>query len=322
MISVIVPIYNSELTLERCIDSILSQTYTDFELLLIDDGSQDGSLSICETYATKDTRIRIYHQINNGVSSARNLGLSLALGEWISFIDSDDWVDDDYLMSMIKKLSSSNADLIVSGFVVEGDQWSKEYSFENAFIKLDNNNSSYFHKLVRSRLLFGPCCKLFNSRIIRDNAISFPINVSYGEDRLFNYSYLRYCKSLVVSSKNTYHYSHNNPQSLSSRRVNNMFELQYAQWKSLWSLYEQFGMITTLVKSDLLSELFWYLNDNLLDVKQMPLIKSCKYSKRILSISEIDQIKINHVQIDCNPLIKWFIIRRMNLMITLLYRLI
>ena len=206
MISVIVPIYNSELTLERCIDSILSQTYTDFELLLIDDGSQDGSLSVCETYATKDTRIRIYHQINNGVSSARNLGLSVALGEWISFIDSDDWVDDDYLMSMIKKLSSSNADLIVSGFVVEGDQWSKEYSFENAFIKLDNNNSSYFHKLVRSRLLFGPCCKLFNSRIIRDNALSFPINVSYGEDRLFNYSYLRYCKSLVVSSKNTYHY--------------------------------------------------------------------------------------------------------------------
>lgn len=93
MISVIVPVYNVERYLARCIESILSQTYTDFELLLIDDGSKDKSGSICDEYALKDSRIRVFHKPNGGVSSARNVGLDNARGQWVAFCDSDDWLD-------------------------------------------------------------------------------------------------------------------------------------------------------------------------------------------------------------------------------------
>ena len=100
IMSVIVPVYNTEQYLHRCIDSILTQTYTDFELLLIDDGSKDKSGDICDEYALKDSRIRVFHKENGGVSSARNLGLDNAAGEWITFVDSDDWIIESYLMNL------------------------------------------------------------------------------------------------------------------------------------------------------------------------------------------------------------------------------
>ena len=96
MISIIVPIYKAEQYIHRCIDSILSQSYTDFELLLIDDGSPDGCGAICDEYVAKDSRVRVFHKENGGVSSARNLGLEKAVGKWISFIDADDYISQDF----------------------------------------------------------------------------------------------------------------------------------------------------------------------------------------------------------------------------------
>ena len=109
-ISVIIPVYNTEKFLHRCIDSILTQTYTDFELLLIDDGSKDSSGSICDEYAEKDSRVRVFHKENGGVSSARNLGLDNAWGEWITFVDSDDYIEENFLKSFDGNL---DADLVV-----------------------------------------------------------------------------------------------------------------------------------------------------------------------------------------------------------------
>lgn len=104
-ISVIVPVYNTEQYLPRCIDSILSQSFTDFGLLLIDDGSKDGSGKICDAYAEKDNRIRVFHKENGGVSSARNLGLDNAKGEWVCFVDSDDELIRDGLEAMAEGIS-------------------------------------------------------------------------------------------------------------------------------------------------------------------------------------------------------------------------
>ena len=101
LISVVVPVYNVEDVLHFCIDSILNQTYSDFELLLVDDGSTDKSGDICDQYARKDTRIRVFHKENGGVSSARNLGIDNANGEYICFIDSDDYVNSEFLDSLI-----------------------------------------------------------------------------------------------------------------------------------------------------------------------------------------------------------------------------
>ncbi len=112
LISVIVPVYNAEKTLRRCVDSILSQTFTEFELLLINDGSKDNSGVICDEYARKDSRIRVFHKENGGVSSARNVGLDNLRGEWVTFVDSDDYVENKYLGVFY---DNKKADLLVGG---------------------------------------------------------------------------------------------------------------------------------------------------------------------------------------------------------------
>lgn len=118
IISIIVPVYNAEIYLCRCIDSILSQTFTDFELILIDDGSPDYSGAICDQYAEKDNRIRVFHKKNGGVSSARNYGIDKALGEYIIFLDSDDyWIENNILSLFITKLHTGNLDVVRAEYV-------------------------------------------------------------------------------------------------------------------------------------------------------------------------------------------------------------
>ena len=111
MISVILPVFNSIKYIERCLESILSQTYTDIELIIIDDGSSDGTSLICDKYAAKDSRIKVIHQNNKGVSEARNLGLKLSQGEYISFIDNDDWISPDYLQSLYESINRGDYSL-------------------------------------------------------------------------------------------------------------------------------------------------------------------------------------------------------------------
>ena len=134
-ISVIVPVYNVEQYLPRCIDSILDQTFTDFELLLIDDGSKDKSGEICDNYAKKDSRIRVFHKENGGVSSARNLGLYNAKGKYIAFIDADDWVENEYLRIMYKHGEEECADIISSDFFLDNTE------IQSLYIKQDYNNN-------------------------------------------------------------------------------------------------------------------------------------------------------------------------------------
>lgn len=120
IISIIVPVYNAEPTLCKCVDSILAQTYPHFELLLIDDGSKDKSGTICDAYAEKDSRVRVFHKSNGGVSSARNLGIDNINGSYLTFVDSDDYVDRNYLLHLIEALGG-NMDLVVGGYQSFGD---------------------------------------------------------------------------------------------------------------------------------------------------------------------------------------------------------
>ena len=127
-ISIIVPVYNSEKYLDACIDSILSQSFRDFELILVDDGSKDSSAQICDEYASQDTRVRVIHKANGGVSAARNDGLDIAKGEYITFIDSDDWVEREYLETL-----SNYRDYDIVFFsprVIYEDGYTSDFKFE------------------------------------------------------------------------------------------------------------------------------------------------------------------------------------------------
>lgn len=202
-ISVIVPVYNAEKYLHRCIDSILAQTYTDFELLLIDDGSKDQSGEICDEYAQKDTRVHVFHQENGGVSSARNLGLDNAKGEWITFVDSDDWVVCFFLEELFK---GSDTDLSICGFKIQGSD--EIWQCQPKDCSLDKQGIINLFESVEYRSYYStPWCKLYRRKIIDQNGIRFNEMLKNGEDSLFVMQYFAYTKSIKQNSNQLYFYS-------------------------------------------------------------------------------------------------------------------
>ncbi|MGM9741747.1 MAG: glycosyltransferase family 2 protein [Candidatus Cryptobacteroides sp.] len=211
-ISVIVPVYNAESTIRRCVDSILAQTFTDFECLLIDDGSKDRSGAICDEYAEKDSRVRVFHKENGGVSSARNLGLDNATGEWIAFVDSDDWVDSYYLSSfeIEEEIDLSCAHMMVEGW----KEWESIPLLDQTWV-IGPDFLSYI--IRRSNY---PFCKLFRRLIITDNRIRFNESIHYGEDTLFVYSFIYFVGVAKTVSSAGYHYNCNNINSLSKKHHN------------------------------------------------------------------------------------------------------
>lgn len=187
LISVIVPVYNVEKYLHKCVDSILAQTLKDFELILVDDGSPDNCGAICNEYAKKDERVSVIHKPNGGVSSARNAGIEAAQGEWLCFVDGDDWVDKDYLS--LFNIDGSHYDLYLQGY--------KEVSPDGNMICVHRFTSGimcYGDILIESELkniINSPCFKLFKQHIVCENRILFDENISYGEDHIFSYEYLQ-----------------------------------------------------------------------------------------------------------------------------------
>ena len=198
VVSIIVPVYNTEKFLHRCIDSILTQTYTDFELLLIDDGSKDSSGSICDEYAEKDSRVRVFHKENGGVSSARNLGLDNAQGEWITFVDSDDYIEENYLKSFEGNL---DADLVVGNMII--CEVGKSPRGINAHIV--PGKYSPIQIVLQGHLntspFLAPWGKMFRRECIAD--LRFNTLMRIGEDNHFNLLILSQCRDLRLLSNST-----------------------------------------------------------------------------------------------------------------------
>lgn len=218
-ISVIVPIYNAERWLRRCVDSILAQTFTDFELLLIDDGSTDGSGAIIDAYAAADPRVRPFHKPNGGVSSARNLGLDHATGEFITFIDSDDWIDDGYLNDLI---IHKECDIVLSYYSAIGWKEWVSHPYEEREYNVDN----IYHFLDKYLISCNtPWCKLFKRDIIINHHILFNPSLSYGEDTLFVLEYLKYVGTIYCSSNSFYKYNCENVGLSSNFDVNKLIDL-------------------------------------------------------------------------------------------------
>lgn len=216
MISVIVPVYKAEKVIARCIESVIAQEYKDWELILVDDGSPDRSGEICDEYAKKDERILVVHQKNAGASAARNHGIDVAQGEYICFIDADDYVTERYLSNFGAK--DKDVDFAIQGmtltFVDESQNHDKLPSFSGilSLRELLSQNECTLD------LLNGPCCKLYRTEILREHQISFPVGLSYGEDSIFVLAYLYHCDKVNVSALSNYCYTHENAQSLSSTR--------------------------------------------------------------------------------------------------------
>lgn len=213
LISVIIPIYNAEKYLDRCINSILMQEYKNYELILVDDGSSDNSYCICEFYHQKDIRIKIQKQVNLGASSARNRGLSVAQGEYICFVDSDDYIEKDYLSSFLVPELCINKNLLV---IQDVRCITKDSSFLLSYIKHGTSIADAFYKGQIIQYGF-PVGKLFNRRIIQENSLSFNISIHYSEDMVFLLNYMKYMENVYFTCSSSYNYVIDNIGSLSKK---------------------------------------------------------------------------------------------------------
>lgn len=210
--TIIIPIYNSEEHLVRCINSVLSQTETDFELLLINDGSTDLSGKICDDFSAKDNRISVFHIKNGGVGVARNIGLQESKGEFICFIDSDDWVADNYLTELLANFEIPEIDLSIQGFISVDEINQTKTSLGSDLIEADNLTVLFEDKEI---FKYGyVCSKLFKAEIITKNRIVFPTNYNLAEDLSFFLIYLSKCRLVKFDDKFNYFYI-NQPNSLS-----------------------------------------------------------------------------------------------------------
>ncbi len=250
-ISVIVPVYNAVNFLEQSISSILSQTLEAFELILVNDGSIDGSGDLCDKFAGKDNRIIVIHKANGGASSARNAGLEVARGDYITFVDCDDYVEKDYLERLYCAVSGTDADLAVSGCF-----WEQNGEFEN----MSNPNANYTRKeyidAVCSEKIayitaYGSCCKLYKRTLLFENSIRFDSRYRLSEDRIFNIDIMEMMQSAVSVSYTGYHYV-DNPVSLTHTRhkrsiLKNIIEADCTVWNRFeqmtysLGIYDEYG---------------------------------------------------------------------------------
>ena len=191
LLTVIVPIYNIAPYLDKCVQSIVNQTYKNFEIILVDDGSPDNCPSICDEWVRKDDRVKVIHKENGGVSSARNEGLKLASGKWIWFVDGDDTVEPDALSKLLK-YTEQNPDLLVFNRDFNEEYCKDEYFFDDYYFKY--------------RFGFEPWNKLYKTEIIKQNNLAFDTEESIGEDLLFNAMYYQFAEKYLFVSDKLYNY--------------------------------------------------------------------------------------------------------------------
>lgn len=203
-ISVIVPVYKVEKYLPECIESVLAQTFTDFELILVDDGSPDNSGAICDAYAARDPRIRVFHKQNGGVSSARNLGLDNAKGEWIAFVDSDDWICPFCLEILYRKALEKNPDIVLADYWK--DQGRIQISTEQRLPPAPNDITGVMRGFFEKKLVGVSYAKLFRKKLLEDAGIRFPENVRFAEDFVFCAEAFCAAESWEHCARPVYHY--------------------------------------------------------------------------------------------------------------------
>jgi glycosyltransferase involved in cell wall biosynthesis len=236
-ISIIVPIYNASVFLKKCIDSIVAQTYAEFELLLINDGSTDTSLNIALSYAKIENRIVLINQTNQGVSAARNHGLLKASGDYIAFVDADDWLEPEYLNELVNDIVTNEADLVCVGYYDYS-----VYAKRLAVHDFKEKGSVLKAEEMMHGLLSGtagvPWAKLYRKSIIDQFKIRFNEKIKMSEDLVFNLEYISNCKKIIINEFYGYNYNRLNCISVSSK-INpdyfDSYELSNELILQLWS---------------------------------------------------------------------------------------
>ena len=253
LISVIVPVYNVELYLERCVDSIINQTYNNLEIILVDDGSPDKSGDLCDKLAKKDNRIMVYHKKNGGLSDTRNYGVRNANGEYITFIDSDDYVAKDYIEHLYSMIEEFNADIAAALFYrTSGDEFTG--SMNNVLPQISVlNGKEACYKLLQGGKYYCPlviaCAKLIRSNLVKENP--FPVGKKH-EDEATTAKFFINANKVVLSNREIYAY-YQNENSITHSIGNNKNE------DAIWSIHHRAEYLESLGEYKLARKAYEFL---------------------------------------------------------------
>lgn len=227
LVSVIVPVYNAELFLSKCINSLINQDYKKIEIILVNDGSNDNSKTICDEFSLKDSRITVVHRENKGVSSARNLGLEMCSGDFIMFIDSDDWIELNTISTLMNIQDESNYDLIMYGLSREYLELKKTTNqpFNEEIFENKNQILKALPNFIKNEKVNSLCNKLYKSEVIKNKQIFFDESLNIAEDALFNYQVFFEINTLYISEQCFYHYTVKDHPSLTKRYNPKKYEM-------------------------------------------------------------------------------------------------
>lgn len=264
LISIIVPIYNVEPYLRKCIDSIINQTYKNLEIILVDDGSPDNCGSICDEYAKTDSRIKVIHKVNGGLSDARNAGLRIATGEWITFVDSDDWLENNALEQMLNLANSNHADLIIGSTQKINDA-------DNSIVWVDSSDTEC--QIMNSTqamcdFFLNGCAswaRLYKANIHKD--VLFPVG-EINEDEAIVLTILEKCTKIIRTPTIVYNYRYR-AQSITT----SSFSIKKLDWckhckQNSDYITNKYPDLIPLARKRYISSLMWALNNMTYDTKK------------------------------------------------------
>lgn len=258
MVSFVIPVYNAEKTISRCVDSILAQTYTDIEVILIDDDSRDNSSQICKKYCEKDSRVKYYKKENGGAASARNYGLRVSKGQYIQFVDADDYIKCDMTEKMLKSLLKNSCDWCICGIEFISLTKIEMNTFGDHFCKNRMEICSIINEFYDSAILHSCCNKLYKRNLIHE---LMPESYIYGEDYVFNLRYLQNVLSLTVIDEPLYIYDCTNESVTRGKKKNTatvikeQYELSCAIFLELFQDEKLIDTVTTFFIKNLLSNI-------------------------------------------------------------------
>jgi len=245
LVSVIMPVYGVENYVARAIESILNQTYTNFEFFCVDDGTPDRSGEICDEYAKKDSRIKVIHKENGGAPSARNTAIDMATGKYFYFMDSDDFTESEMLFDMVNIAEQNDSQLVVAGYYIdtyysETEKFTQEQKWVDRVFGSQEEFRKNAHKLFDLNLLYTPWNKLYSGDYIRDNNLRFPN--TFWDDFPFNLSVIRDVERVAVTSKKYYHFIRQRSESETAKYRSDMYEKREEENGWMTELYSYWGI--------------------------------------------------------------------------------
>lgn len=252
MVSVIIPVYNTELYLGTCVKSILEQTYLDLEVVIVDDGSKENCGRECDKFAKDDKRVKVIHKTNGGLASARNAGIEAASGKYICFVDSDDWVDKKYVENLVDCIEKTNAKLAVSEVSIDfvNDGFEQKIKFDaNISSESVSNGLGY---MMQTESFNYSCNKLYLKNIIDIYQLRFNRGDEPAEDFFFNSKYISYISCIAFSKQTPYHYVRRDTEMMTNKYIPNLYTVSKRANTVLKNMYLDYNIMQGDLKSNFL----------------------------------------------------------------------